>query len=90
VKVLSDPYDGKPGWLSSPRGKVALYDTGAQMIKDCEVIIHDEATYLQLQDIDIMTLLASSSGGHDDAADALCLSAAAILGRPKGFHSFNI
>lgn len=90
VTVLNDPYDRRSGWLSSPRGKVALYDTGAQMVKDGEITIHDEMTYSQLQDIDINTLRASASGGHDDAADSLCLAAAAIKGKPKGFHSFNI
>lgn len=89
VKVLSDPNDGKQGWLSSPRGKVALYDSAAQQVKDREVTICDPVTRDQLADIDINSLRASE-GKHDDAADSFSLACCARIAQPKGFHSFNI
>lgn len=89
IFVLNDPHDGRLGWLSSPRGKVALYDTAAQQIKDKEVFVHDSETRDQLTDIDINTLLASK-GKHDDMADAFSLACCARESRPIGFSMFRI
>lgn len=78
VEILLDPNDKKEGWLTSPsghgktRGKVAIYDTGAQRIFDKQCTIHDPKTVRQLASIDINTLRAPE--GHDDCADAFVLA----------------
>jgi hypothetical protein len=78
VWILNDPNDKKEGWLTSPsgsavtRGKVAMYDNGAQAVKDELVIIHDPVTLDQLSSIDINNL--KNLNGHDDAADAFVLA----------------
>ncbi len=81
VEILLDPFDLKEGWLTSPsgtgrtRGKTAMYDTGAQHIKDMLGIIHDKKTVNQLADIDIMTYKAAT--GRDDCSDAYVLACVA-------------
>jgi hypothetical protein len=87
VWLLTDPADKKEGWLTSPtgsgltRGKVAMYDTTAQQIRDQQQILHDPDTFYQLAAIDINKL--RNLDGKDDCADAwaLCSCAAVIPGR---------
>jgi hypothetical protein len=79
IGLLRDPADGREGWLTSPsgtgmtRGKVAMYDNGAQQIMDQQATIRDPVTHYQLLDIDLNKLKATS--GEDDAADAWVLAA---------------
>lgn len=76
VDVLEMPIDGKPGWLSSVRGKVMLYDECAKQIKEKHVTIHDDGTAEQLADIGINSLRAED-GAHDDKADRFALACVA-------------
>lgn len=83
VEILLDPADLKEGWLTSPsgtgktRGKAAMYDTGAQHVKDQLCIMHDKDSAYQLADIDIGKLKAT--GGNDDCADAFVLACVARI-----------
>jgi hypothetical protein len=70
--------DGRPGWMSSALGKVAMYDACADACRNGEVIIHDFGTYTQLASVDGSTLRAPE-GQHDDRADAFALACAARL-----------
>lgn len=79
--LLCDPADKKEGWLTSPtgtgltRGKVAMYNNGAQQVKDRQTILHDPETLDQLGSIDVNRL--KNLDGQDDAADAYVLAASA-------------
>lgn len=66
-------HDGKPGWLSSSKGKAMLYDAGADAFRHRETILHSFDTYTQLQSIEGGTLLAPE-GLLDDLADSYCLA----------------
>lgn len=87
IWLLLDPADKKEGWLTSPtgsgltRGKVAMYDTTAQQVKDRQQIIHNSTTFHQLASIDIEKL--RNIDGMDDAADAwaMCSCARVIPAR---------
>ena len=70
--------DGRPGWLDSRPGKVALYDAVADAIRLGDATIHSETTYLQLAGIVGNTLLAPP-GEADDDADAYALAQVARL-----------
>jgi hypothetical protein len=70
--------DGRPGWMSSTLGKVAMYDACADACHNAEVVIHSFATFTQLASIDGSTLRAPE-GQHDDLADAFALACAARL-----------
>lgn len=81
VSLLLDLRDNKEGWLTSPSGsgktygKAAMYDTGAQHVKDGLCLIHDDVTVEQLGDIDVVTLKGTT--GNDDCADAFVLACVA-------------
>jgi hypothetical protein len=70
--------DGKPGWLSSERGKTLLYDTAADALRNKETILHSFATFTQLASIGGSTLRAPE-GEHDDRATAYALACVAML-----------
>jgi hypothetical protein len=70
-RALSGP-DGKPGWLTTPTSKVALYDALAATLAAEEGTVADEATWHQLASIDGNTLNAPQ-GLPDDAAMAYAL-----------------
>ena len=76
---LLEGRDGRPGWLSSSLGNVALYDACAEAVRNGEVVIHSLATFAQLAALDGATL-AAPPGGRDDRADAFAL---ANVGRRK-------
>lgn len=69
--------DGKPGWLSSVRGKAALYDILADAIRNQETTIYDFGTFTQLSSIEGSTLRAPE-GQLDDKAIAFALAWAAV------------
>lgn len=77
LAVLCGP-DGRPGWLSSEKGKVLLYNAAADAVRSREVLLHGFETLLQLQSIDGATLRAPP-GQHDDRADAFALAVMALL-----------
>jgi hypothetical protein len=68
--------DDKPGWLSSVKGKKALYTACADAFRCQEVILHSFATFTQLASIEGSTLRAPDKRA-DDRADAFALCCAA-------------
>lgn len=71
--TLLDGHDGKPGWLSSSKGKTLLYDTAADAFREGDTTIHSLDLFTQLSSIEGSTLLAPE-GQHDDLADAAALA----------------
>jgi Terminase RNaseH-like domain/Terminase large subunit, T4likevirus-type, N-terminal len=69
--------DGRPGWLSSQRGKALLYDRAADAFRHGEVLLHSLATFHQVASIDGSTLRAPE-GERDDRADACSLALAGV------------
>lgn len=68
-------HDGKPGWLSSSRGKTLLYSFCADAFKTRDTVVHSLETYLQLASIEGSSLRAPE-GEHDDRADGYSLGLA--------------
>jgi hypothetical protein len=75
--TLMAGHDGGIGWLSSPKGKVLLYDTGAAAFMNRETILHSFDTHMQLSSIDKNTLRAPE-GEQDDKADGYVLALAGV------------
>lgn len=71
--TLLNGRDGRPGWVSSPRGKTIMYDIVTDTAKAQDMTIHDPNTFNQLASIEGSTLRASE-GQHDDDADAYTLA----------------
>jgi hypothetical protein len=71
-------HDGKPGWLSSQKGKALLYTACADAVREQEVTIHSYSTFVQLSSIEGATLRAPE-GQFDDRADAFALATAGVL-----------
>ena len=80
LRVL-DGYDGKPGWLSTIKGKPLLYGLVADAVRDAVCTIHGSETAAQLASIEASTLRAPQ-GLHDDRADAFALAIAAMAWKP--------
>jgi hypothetical protein len=76
LRVL-DGYDGKPGWLSTVKGKPLLYGLLADAVRDGTCTIRGSETAAQLASIEASTLRAPQ-GLHDDRADAFALAIAAL------------
>lgn len=74
---LLNGLDGKPGWLSSGRGKAVALDAAAEAIRDGGAWVRDRETLAQLASIE-GTSLRAPVGQHDDRAVALCLALAAL------------
>jgi len=74
---LLDGYDGKPGWLSSVKGKPLLYGLTADAVRDGACTVRDSETAAQLASIEASTLRAPQ-GLHDDRADAFALAIAGL------------
>jgi len=74
--------DQKEGWLSNSLGKVLMYDTIADAVRDEQIVIHSSKSFYQLESIEGSTLRAPEPM-HDDCADAFALAAVA-RGRKKG------
>lgn len=73
-----DGHDGRPGWLSSTRGKTLMYSIGAEAFRDGAATIHSFDTYLQLCSIEGSSLLAPP-GERDDLADSYVLALCACI-----------
>ena len=71
-------HDGKPGWLSGPRGKALLYDLCSEAFQQQEVVLHCPATLTQLGNVEGKYAHATE-GKHDDLADALALAVAGAV-----------
>jgi len=66
-------WDGRPGWMTSSRGKALMYSSAADAFRDGETTIHYEAALAQLASIEGSTLSAPE-GSHDDEAVSFCLA----------------
>lgn len=82
LEVLSDEQNDpqkkrpKPGWLTSPRGKILLYDIAADSFREKDTTIHNYDTFAQLSSIEGSSVKAPE-GDPDDLADAYSLGLAA-------------
>ena len=85
LRVL-DGYDGRPGWLSSVKGKPLLYGLLAAAVKDQACAVRDAETASQLASVEASTLRAPA-GLHDDRADAFALAVAALAWRGESVVS---
>jgi hypothetical protein len=74
---LLNGHDGKPGWLSSGKGKALLHDGAADCLRNRETVLHSFATFTQLASIDGNTL-GAPEGEQDDRADAYALACVAL------------
>lgn len=77
IKIMQG-HDGKPGWLSSPKGKAMLYARAASCFQHGEVTIHDFGTLTQLQSIEGNTLRAPE-GQFDDRADSFAMACCGMI-----------
>lgn len=68
--------DGRPGWLSSAKGKPVAVAAGADLLRDGSPQVRDRETHRQLMALSGSTLSAPP-GDHDDRAMAWCLAVAA-------------
>ena len=75
LRVL-EGYDGRPGWLSTVKGKPLLYGLLADAVRDGACTIRGSETAAQLASIEASTLRAPE-GLHDDRAVAFALAIAA-------------
>ena len=72
LRVLAG-YDGRPGWLSTVKGKPLLYGLMADAVREGACVIRGSETAAQLASIEASTLRAPV-GLHDDRADAFALA----------------
>lgn len=70
--------DEKDGWLDSPKGKVLLYNTGADTVRTRSTLIHSLDVYHQLASVEGATLKAPE-GMPDDLAVAYVLACNAMV-----------
>jgi hypothetical protein len=70
-------WDGRPGWLSSGRGKPLAYDAAADAVREGQTRLRDRMTLEQMLAIRGATLSAPQ-GEHDDRAVAHVLALAAL------------
>jgi hypothetical protein len=75
--VCISGFDGRPGWVSSSKGKALMYTNAADMFRDKELTIHSQETLDQLASIDGATLRAPDEC-HDDFATSYCLGAIGV------------
>lgn len=73
--VILKGHDGKPGWMSSSKGKALLYGHAADAFRTGDAVIHTFAAYVQLCSIEGATLRAPE-GQFDDRADGFALALA--------------
>ncbi|MFN8466319.1 MAG: terminase family protein [Caldilineaceae bacterium] len=81
LRVL-EGYDGRPGWLSTVKGKPLLYGILADAVRNCVCTIRGSETAEQLASIEASTLRCPE-GLHDDRADAFALAIAAVAWKPE-------
>jgi hypothetical protein len=70
-------WDGRPGWLSTGRGKALAFDAAADALREGQTTIRDRVTLEQMMAIRGATLSAPP-GEHDDRAVAHVLALAAL------------
>jgi hypothetical protein len=70
-------WDGKPGWLSTGRGKALAFDAAADAVREGRTKLRDRVTLEQMMAIRGATLSAPQ-GEHDDRAVAHVLALAAL------------
>jgi hypothetical protein len=70
-------WDGRPGWLSTGRGKALAFDAAADVLREGQTKIRDRVTLEQMMAIRGATLSAPP-GEHDDRAVAHVLALAAL------------
>jgi hypothetical protein len=78
-------HDGKPGWLSSTKGKTMLYDVGADAFRNKDTILHSFDTFTQLASIEGSTLRAAE-GLPDHLADSYCFALVGNLSMGAGLQ----
>ncbi len=79
-------HDGRHGFLSSQLGKSVMYAICADQIRNGEVIIHNQLTYLQMCSIEGTTLRAPE-GEHDDRSDSFALACCARYIHLRGWEA---
>jgi hypothetical protein len=70
-------WDGRPGWLSTGRGKTLAFDAAADAVREGQTRLRDRVTLEQMMGIRGATLSAPP-GEHDDRAVAHVLALAAL------------
>lgn len=87
---IVDGWDGKPGWLTSPKGKVLLTNFAADAFSNGLCTIRTVEAMMQLESIEGSTLRAPT-GFHDDAAVsfALALVAASFIHERSIWYSYS-
>jgi hypothetical protein len=70
-------WDGRPGWLSTGRGKALAFDAAADALREGQTLIRDRTTLEQMMAIRGATLSAPP-GERDDRAVAHVLALAAL------------
>ena len=85
LRVL-EGYDGRPGWLSTVKGKPLLYGLLADAVRAGACTIRGSETAAQLASIEASTLRAPE-GLHDDRAVAFALAIAGVAWQGAGTAS---
>lgn len=81
-------HDGKPGYLTTPTSKIALYDTLATALMQRDALLHSLETYTQLASIEASTLNAPE-GMPDDRAMCFALGIQARATPSSSGGQFN-
>jgi hypothetical protein len=81
--IYISPFDKKPGWLSNAKNKVLAVDYCAQVLREGNCRINDEATINELAMFEASKLRAPE-GEHDDLAMTVIIGLAAL--RWKSFE----
>lgn len=88
MRILNG-HDGRPGWLSSSKGKALLYSETADAFRIGDTELHSFATFTQLASIEGSTLRAPD-GQHDDRADSYALAIVGMLTKAPVMSSAQI
>lgn len=85
--------DGREGWSSTASGKILMYDSYDELLREAAEaglkIIHTRTAYDQLGQIQ-RTDLKAPPGKNDDLAVGMALSGRARLARTQNMNTFNI
>ncbi len=77
VVAMLRGWDGRPGWLSTRRGKALAFDAAADALREGQTLVRDRTTLEQMMAIRGASLSAPP-GEHDDRAVAHVLALAAL------------
>lgn len=75
--IYINPFDKKKGWLSNSKYKPLAVNKTADALRDESLILHTEATKLELANLEAATL-AAPEGDHDDRALTIVIGVAAL------------